>query len=478
MADDQTPSDQEWDAFLTERALAELGKGKFPATPLGSPHYDPRRAPFFPGLGDDDELVSHPYPQPDSKMFHGIVGRIIKAIEPISEADPVAVLAQILIGFGNAVGRSPYFSVSSDKHHTNLYACVVGKSAKARKGLSMSVARWILGRIDPAWENENIRSGLSSGEGIIWQVRDPIEKAEPIKEKGKYTGKHQTIIQDGGIEDKRLLASEPEFSSPLVVMGRSGNTLSPVLRDAFDSRTRLSTMVKNSPAVATGAHISLIGHITQQELKSRMSECEMFNGFANRFLWICAARTKLLSNPIDLSEAGINAELSELVERCVWAKKVEEMERDEAAEELWQQIYLELGEQESGPVIEALTDRADALTLRLSMLYALMDGSRFIRVDHLQAAYALWKYCQDSARYLFGPSLGNPKAEKIFAALRTQPNGMTRSEIQKAVFKGNLKGTFLDEALALLKRVGWIESKTEKTAGRDAERYFCKNERN
>src|SRR3712207_8613758 len=53
----------------------------------------------------------------------------------------------------------------------------------------------------------------------------------------------------------------------------SGNTLSPVVRDAWDTGT-LRNMTKNSPATATGAHVSIISHITIDELQRELSDTE------------------------------------------------------------------------------------------------------------------------------------------------------------------------------------------------------------
>ena len=110
--------------------------------------------------------------------------------------------------------------------------------------------------------------------------------------------------------------------------------------------------------------------------------------------------------------------------------------------------------------------------LRLSMIYALADHSQTINVQHLRAALALWRYCEASACFPFGDRLGNPKAEKIFAALRCTPKGMTRSEVQHSAFKGNLKVGALEKALRLLKKNRLDDSTSEPTAGRDAEPFF------
>ena len=104
---------------------------------------------------------------------------------------------------------------------------------------------------------------MSTGEGLIHAVRDGVEKEEPIKEKGRITG-YQSVVVDEGVKDKRLLVMESELAKVLKVMERQGNSLSPVLRQAWDTGT-LRVMTKTNPTVATDAHISLIGHITLEE---------------------------------------------------------------------------------------------------------------------------------------------------------------------------------------------------------------------
>jgi hypothetical protein len=53
-------------------------------------------------------------------------------------------------------------------------------------------------------------------------------------------------------------------------------------------------MVKNDPNIATDAHISIVGHITDDELLRELDRASMANGFANRFLFACTKRSKLL----------------------------------------------------------------------------------------------------------------------------------------------------------------------------------------
>src|SRR5690348_8013142 len=75
-----------------------------------------------------------PWPWIDGDAYHGLVGEIIETIEPHSEADPIAILVQLLAAAGNIIGRHCYYQIESDRHHANLFAVLVGPSGKARKG--------------------------------------------------------------------------------------------------------------------------------------------------------------------------------------------------------------------------------------------------------------------------------------------------------------------------------------------------------
>jgi hypothetical protein len=129
------------------------------------------------------------WPEPLAEpAFHGLAGEIVRAIEPHTEADLAALLIQFLVGFGNLVGRGPYTAVEADRHYANLFAALVGVTAKGRKGTAWGHVRRVLENIDPQWASGRIQGGLSSGEGLIWGVRDKIEKQEAIRKKGRVVG--------------------------------------------------------------------------------------------------------------------------------------------------------------------------------------------------------------------------------------------------------------------------------------------------
>jgi hypothetical protein len=125
---------------------------------------------------DDTTTPKRPvvqWPDPAAvEAFYGVAGRIVQAIAPHTESDPVALLTQFLVFFGNAVGRGPHFMVEADRHALNLYLVLVGGTSKGRKGTALGHVKRLFERCDPRWVDGCLTSGLSSGEGLIWAVRD------------------------------------------------------------------------------------------------------------------------------------------------------------------------------------------------------------------------------------------------------------------------------------------------------------------
>ena len=263
--------------------------------------------------------------------------------------------------------------VEATPHFTNLYAVLPGRTSKSRKGMSRSTTDHIYKQIDPKWVTDCFENGgLASGEGLIHRVRDP----QPSR---KRSG------GDPGVTDKRLTVIEEEFSRPLKVMERDTNILSDILRNAWDGK-QLRKMTLNKPAKATGAHISIIGHVTEGELVKYLTQTDMANGFANRFLWVYVKRSKFLPTPKGVPTQILSTLVGQLTTAVTFARSIGQMHRDRNAENLWVQIYPQLSEGKPG-LVGAMTSRAEAQVLRLSLVYALMDCSPVIQQPHLEAAY-------------------------------------------------------------------------------------------
>ena len=409
-----------------------------------------------------------PWPAPlQPAAYHGPLGHVVTAIAPQTEADPAAILAQVLTMFGSVIGRGPHFRVEATVHYTNLFTAIVGDTSKARKGVSRAAAARIVAAIDEPWTTRCQSSGLSSGEGLIWAIHDAVEKSQAVRERGRVVD-YQIVVEHEGVADKRLLVAEAELASVLKVMNREGNILSAIVRQAWDGDT-LQTMTKACPARATAPHVSVIGHITEHELRRYLTATEAANGFGNRFLWMAAKRSR------ELPDGGDYVDLTRhqmaLGAAVTFARQVGEVRRDEAACAWWHQIYGRLSAGRPG-MFGAMTARAEAQTMRLALLYALADHSDVIRLPHLRAALEVWRYARQTVAYLFGDKLGDPIADDILYSLRrVWPESLTKTEISQ-LFGRNRSAADLDRALELLHTHQLAAVDIDKSgAGRPIERW-------
>src|SRR5207247_2378675 len=115
---------EKWDRpDYLQRTIASAGQGRGPAPA-------PSRTPVIAAGVEPPDPEIRTWPEPAPAVYYGLAGEIVGAIAPHSEADPVALLSQLLAAFGNCVGRSPYCQAEADEHHTNLFLLLVGVTAK------------------------------------------------------------------------------------------------------------------------------------------------------------------------------------------------------------------------------------------------------------------------------------------------------------------------------------------------------------
>ena len=389
-----------------------------------------------------------PWPILGADAYHGVFGEYARLVEPETEADVCAVLLQSLVLFGNCVGREPFFMVGATRHYANLFVAVVGKTS-AKKGTALDLSRHLFAEAEPEWYSLALRSGLSSGEGLIQCVAD-AGADEPSR-------------------DKRAMIIETEFGRTLTAKGRDGNTLSAVLRDAWDGRD-LACLTREQLR-ATAPHVSVIAHITPAELAERFSRVDMANGFANRFLWPVIRRARKIPSGGRVPDI---ARLREKVADAVaTARRIGEVRRDDAAEKLWAEVYDELEAEGRDDIHAEVTARAAAQCLRLSMIYALADGYGQVSPIHLRAALAAWNFCDHSARRLFAGKSKPTLANRIHAFLvQAGNNGMTRTEIHVA-FHRNEKAEALLAALSNLKDDGRARNEPVLRGSRSIEVWYA-----
>jgi hypothetical protein len=398
----------------------------------------------------DDRLNVLGWPKLDPAAFYGLAGSLVKTIDPHTEADPIAILFQVLVGFGSIIGRNAYFPHEADQHFGNEFLVLVGDTASGRKGTSWGHVHRLLNAVDPDWAENRIMGGLSSGEGLLHEVRDPAR-------------------DDSGVTDKRLLVNEPEFAGVLKQFERKGNTLSVVLRQGWEGRP-LRTLTKATPAKCNAPHISVIGHITPDELRRYLTATDAANGVANRHLFVCVKRSKMLPHGGNLDPAALEPFQQEMKMAAEFARHAGPVYRDDDARDLWETVYPRLSTGRPG-LAGAVTARALAHVTRLSLQYAMLERSPFITSDHLRAALACWDYAAASVLFIFGDSLGDSVADEIRERLKECHKGITRTEIRDH-FGRHKSAEAIDRALILLEQLGYAERQSVTTSGRPAECWF------
>jgi hypothetical protein len=166
------------------------------------------------------------------------------------------------------------------------------------------------------------------------------------------------------------------------------------------------------------------------------------------------------------------AKLAERFRAAVeFAQKAGRVTMTDEAANAWTATYEELSAERSG-LLGAVTARAEAQAIRLALIFALLDSRNTIDTAHLNAAMAVWAYCDHSANLIFGDSLGDPVADDILLALRARPAGMTRTDISH-LFGRHRTSDQIGAALALLLRLGRTRSETASTGGRPIETWFA-----
>ena len=425
---------------------------------------------------DEPELdfSFEPFPVLSEKALHGIAGRFVALASKNSEADPAAILFTFLTRAGVEFGNKK-MPLGDGFQFPRLYTAIVGKTAKARKGTSAKpVIRCfdgLVNRSQQTADNTNADhdlSGilyqtassspgpLSSGEGIVYAVRDKTETFD------KATNEYQ--ITDPGVADKRLFILDEEMAGALSSMARKGNTLSTILRTLWDSGSA-KPLIKNNPISCTDAHAGIVTHTTIDELREKLESAEYSNGFANRFLWVCARRQGTIPFPEPMPEPELNQIRDELI--SAFRHGNGSLYLSESSRALWAEIYPDLSKSFPG-ILGNVTTRAEAQTLRLSMVYALLDCSSTVEPAHIEAGLAAWQFCFDSAKYIFDAGI-NPDAEKILKALKQKP--VSAKEIYIDVFQKHKKSKEIGKILHELIEAGRVIEWSEKTAGRDKKMY-------
>jgi hypothetical protein len=459
-----------WD--LADQTIPGFSPERYIETALPPEKFRIKAVARYPGIiphadvaGDSPVLSLKEWPMLPPETLPGFIGEFVAVACTDSEADPAAVLVTLLVRFGVEVygfkpDCGPYFRVGETIHPPRLFAVIVGESSRARKGTSSKpVLRLFSGEENTSEDGvvfAPYTSGpLSSGEGLACRL---VSRNEEERDAAA------TAIP---LPDKRLFILDEEFASCLRCIKREGNILSMTLRSFWDSGN-YEPLTKHERVCVRGANISIVTHTTRQEVLRFLDVVQLANGFANRFLWICSRRQKIVPLPQAMSEDVFNPLYHAVQKLITQARQLREIRLTPDAAAFWESIYADISRDTTG-LIGNITARSEAQCIRLALCYALLDGSDVIDVHHLQSATALWSYAECSVYYIFDNTNDNSLSNKILEILKTGKKSSSELNVELG---GHIKADKLRECLQELIGFRKICSLTEQTKGRPRTIFF------
>ena len=377
----------------------------------------------------------------DDSNYYGIIGDLVNLIKNETEASSEAIYAQCLIFLGNLCDRKFYFQINGSSIYTNEYALVIGKTSKARKGTSLRACSYFFKKSWGDKFNSRIIRGISTGEGIVWALRDPVTIQQQDKQ-----GKLKLKVIDPGVTDKNAILIEEEFSKPLKNAKRETNNLSEVLRIAYDCEN-LQSLSKIQPAKVADPNISIIGHTTKEEFIQTLNSIEKDNGMLNRMLFIHSYRKNIISRPIGFDKIeGVESIVFDLILLKDFIEKSDSTEIifSEDAQTWWDEFYNKHANQEDS-INENLKGRTEVHLLKLAMILAIADKEIIIDKIHLEKAKTLVDYSNTSIDYIFSNGIQTKNISSLVVGfIQSKGGSCTRSSISHELFKRKKKSFEID----------------------------------
>jgi hypothetical protein len=286
---------------------------------------------------------------PDSlgeAAFQGIFGEIVREGLPHTEADESCLLYQSLTTLGNLLGRKQCIKFGTDRHYPNLFTLIIGKT-NAGKGQGLSQVRHLISQIDEDWADHGCKFSAASGEALVRLVSEREQAS-----------------------DGRLCLIMPEMSVLLNSMNRDGSNTSGYLRVAYDGLP-LENQRSQQSHCAKNYLLSVLGHITPEELSDTMQSVDWANGIANRFLWAAVRPSKTLARH---TAAPSFSHVQETVSKILSLPDAVSIDFSQAGGECWDEWVRALPELEGKLALSQARIRPNAL--RVAEIYAVFDERR------------------------------------------------------------------------------------------------------
>lgn len=192
-------------------------------------------------------------------------------------------------------------------------------------------------------------------------------------------------------------------------------------------------------------------NITPEELNNLISPIELANGFLNRFIILHSERSRKLPDPKALDTKLADTFAASIESVIDFGKQQQEISFDEDAKGMYDQLYMEQLSEDQFGTVGALMSRGAVHIIRLALLFAIFDKSKFIRPKHLNSAIHIWNYSVTSIKYHFESfSPDADKVHQIIVGLRGARVGLTEISTAQGI-SNNWQSKRINSAIDELK---------------------------
>lgn len=412
---------------------------------------------------NSSDIVAVP-PKLRAEGLNGVLGEIATDLSDGTEASVEFIASYLKLRIASSIPKGyytmPFGAFKTEIRINAIYTLYSGGGkglAEKQSNALFDVANELLDKNEIS-EHSGLpllsrvyTGGLSTGEGVAYELRDDI-----VTEKGET---------QKGVDDKRLCVIESEFVNLLSVCNRSGSILSGTVRKLFDGDS-IEPMTKTSRTSCKAPHVHIGAHITPEELLAKLDSVSISNGFANRFPIYSGVQPVYQPIPKVIEQELLVDHAKKINSILAWCHKDQKsVTMSECYKELWIEKYSDLKQiGAKGSIEQSLMSRAPHYASMYAMLFAAMDKTTEVTAQHLTSALAWIDYWHESVRYIFSTEAAAYKAEQLnlqaVEVLNTikelisnnDGNPITRTPLKQALGK-KYKSEQLTEILKLLQEL-------------------------
>jgi hypothetical protein len=364
--------------------------------------------------------------QPDA--FGGLVGEIVDALAPGTDAAREGLLASLLPVLGAVVPVRLYWN---RWQQSQPFVALIGKSGEGRKSTAIYRAVDSVGdAIGQNVMNGLLLAGISSGEAIVASMSRRQEAGTAV-----------------------ALVLEEEFARVVAARSREGATLDPMLRAAFDGGQLANLRSDSSRVVMAPYWLPALVAITPGELQSLTTVTDVKSGSGNRWLYICVRRRDVRADgsapilPLELKKAIQSARDA--------ASPPPELQIAEDAKARLEE-YDRWVPTVAGMAID-MTQRMAVHALRAAIVQAGVERASTVSAAHVDRAIALADYGRRGLAWAFGPALiGNKDTRLLYRHLveegRLRTRAIDREIIRDPIRRQDAIDDLVDRGLARVER--------------------------